>query len=58
MQEALIRSDYRHARNIAVMQNQARWRGVVREAERQENTKRFAWSDFIRKESRRPGFRG
>ena len=58
VQEALIRSDDYNARNITVMQHEARWRCVVREAERQENTKRFAWSDLIRKESRRSSFRG
>jgi len=47
VQEALIRSDDHNARNITVMQNQTRWRRVVGKAERQKNTKRFAWSDFI-----------
>jgi hypothetical protein len=48
VQEALIRSDNRNARDITVMQNQARWRRVAREAERQQNPKRFARPHFIR----------
>ena len=47
VQEALIYSDDRNARYVAVMQNQARWRYGARELKRQNNAKRFAGPDHV-----------